>query len=378
MLLILTGRDRALAARCSPACGGSRRRGGRLTERALAISRDHASSKRHRDRRRRCLRSVAAVAVGGTRLAPVHQLRPRSSRASPPQHFGQLSGAGRQDSGEVAIDAFGEKPILGHGAGTYQFAWDQLRSIDMPVLNAHSLYLQAFAELGVVGGLLVLGLVGALLWCRLRRLAGRARAGARALRGPARGDARLRRRRRLRLVLADRRARRGLLPGGRGLVAARCAQLCQARADAERRRRERRRFGLAVAGLAVAWITALALIGPLLVDREIECQSGAAAGGEPRQRRRPRQHGALDRALGGVSLRAARPARRAPEANTRPRSGGSRRRSNARTTTGSSTTCARRPSTRRAESDSRPVRTSPGSALNPSRPACAEGWDGCG
>jgi tetratricopeptide (TPR) repeat protein len=61
------------------------------------------------------------------------------------------------------------------------------------------------------------------------------------------------------------------------LVAARCAQLSQARKEADDG--QRRRFGLAVGGLAIAWITALALIGPLLVDREIKASQSAAADG---------------------------------------------------------------------------------------------------
>ena len=54
--------------------------------------------------------------------------------------------------------------MIGTGAGTYQFAWEKHRSIDVPVHNAHSLYLEAFAELGAIGGILVLALVAGILW----------------------------------------------------------------------------------------------------------------------------------------------------------------------------------------------------------------------
>ena len=60
------------------------------------------------------------------------------------------------------------------------------------------------------------------------------------------------------------------------LVAGRCAQLSRARAAVDGKGGERR-FGLAVAGLAIAWITALALVGPLLVDHEIRASQSAAA-----------------------------------------------------------------------------------------------------
>lgn len=62
-------------------------------------------------------------------------------------------------------------------------------------------------------------------------------------------------------------------------MAARCAQLVRARHGVEEPA-EQRRFGLAVGGLAVAWITALALIGPLLVDHEIKSSQAAAARGD--------------------------------------------------------------------------------------------------
>ncbi|HEX8050743.1 MAG TPA: hypothetical protein VF504_04685, partial [Solirubrobacterales bacterium] len=67
------------------------------------------------------------------------------------------------------------------------------------------------------------------------------------------------------------------LAGG-ALVAARCGQLAQARAQDDEQG-EQRRFGLTVAGLGLAWIVALALIGPLLVDREIDTSNAAAATG---------------------------------------------------------------------------------------------------
>ena len=219
----------------------------------------------------------AAIAVGGRAW---HQFSSSDLQFpnNPEQHFSQLSGAGRHDFYRVAIDAFGEKPLLGHGAGTYAFSWDQLRSIDVQVRDAHSLYLEAFAELGVVGGLLVLAMVGVLLWTGFMawRNAG----------GP---------RRELHAALFAvmltfavgaaidwfwEIAAMGALffLAGGALVAARCAQLARARADANGQV-ERRNFGLAVAGLAVAWIAAIALIGPLLVDRELKTAKSAAADG---------------------------------------------------------------------------------------------------
>ncbi|MEX2106824.1 MAG: O-antigen ligase family protein [Solirubrobacterales bacterium] len=252
------------------------RRGGGLTGRAVELSRNRVVLKR--------IALVAAlvaigaaIAVGGRAwdqfTSPDLQFPSR-----PEQHFGDLSGAGRDEFFRVAIDAFGEEPLIGHGAGTYKFSWEQLRHVPTPVLDAHSLYLEAFAELGLVGGLLVLALVLTLLWTGL----GAWRAGS--------GEQR-------ELYAALLAACLAFAVGAAidwfweiaavgavfflasgALVAARCAQLVRARASSNGHGEERR-YGLAVAGLAVAWIAALALIGPLLVDREIDASKGAAADG---------------------------------------------------------------------------------------------------
>ena len=50
-----------------------------------------------------------------------------------------------------------EAPLVGKGAGTFELAWLERLPIPQPVLDAHSLYLETLAELGLVG-LALLGL----------------------------------------------------------------------------------------------------------------------------------------------------------------------------------------------------------------------------
>ena len=217
----------------------------------------------------------AAIAVGGRawdRFSDPDVQFPQR----PEQQFSNLSSAGRSDFWRVAVDALGEKPLLGHGAGTYEFSWEEHRSIDQPLHNAHSLYLEAFAELGLIGGLLVLALVGSVLWF-----------GFSAWRNSLDPD-----RERYAALLAVALAF-AVAAGidwfweiaGLGavfflvagvLVAARCSQLAL---DPRREPAsgEGRRYGFAVAGLALGWIAAIGLIGPLLVDREIDASQSAAA-----------------------------------------------------------------------------------------------------
>jgi hypothetical protein len=199
-------------------------------------------------------------------------------------HVGEVTSGGRVQFWEVALDAFGEKPVAGHGAGTYQFAWNQHRPVAMINHSAHSVYFQALAELGLVGGLLIVGMVLFLLWVGVA--AWRASSG---------------RQRELNAVLLVTSFALALgfafdffweiagvgvvffLCTG-ALVAGRCAQLWRAR-NADRARpadtpQSGQRFGLVIAGLAVSWLSMLALIGPLLVDHELESSTTAFQAGD--------------------------------------------------------------------------------------------------
>jgi O-Antigen ligase len=275
LLLLLAGVGLALLL-----YAGLRRlesRGGGLAGRAVEFSRDPKVLKRGAVALA-LVAIVAAIAVGG-RAWDQFSSDDVAFPNQPGEHFTSLSGANRDEFWGVAIDAFGEQPVLGSGAGTYQFSWDELRSVPIPVSEAHSLYLEAFAELGFLGGLLVLALVASILWIGFA--AWRAASGAQrelyavlfaAVLAFAVGAA------------IDWFWETALLGGifflaAGVLVAARCAQLAPGADPTTNGRGENRRFGLAVAGLAIAWVTALALIGPLLVDREIKASQAAAAEG---------------------------------------------------------------------------------------------------
>jgi O-antigen ligase len=273
VLLILLG-GIALALALFAGLRKLEQRGGQLTGRALELSRSPALLKWVA--LVGALVAIAAVVVVGGRAWDQFSSSDIQFPSKPEAHFGEFSGAGRHDFWRVGIDAFGEEPIVGHGAAAYEFSWEKLRSIDLPVHDAHSLYLEAFTELGLIGGLAVLALVGGLLWCGFS--AWRAAAGGQRERYAAL----------LAVMLAfavgaafdwfwEIAALGALffLAGG-VVVAGRCAQLATG-GTANGTPPTERRFGLAVAGLALAWIAAIALVGPLLVEREIEASQSAAA-----------------------------------------------------------------------------------------------------
>ncbi len=221
----------------------------------------------------------AAVAVGGRAW---DQFTTSDLQvAQPEERITDLGSGGRDEFWRVAVDAFAEEPIGGHGAGTYQFSWNQLREIPTISTQAHSLYLQAFAELGLIGGLLVLALVGF-------DARGPVSAPGAPPAAPSKSSTRCCWRSPWRSRSASRSTGSGRSPGSGSSSswsaacssppAARSSWRAAARAPTDRA--SERRFGLAVAGLALAWITALALVGPLLVDREINASRAAAADGE--------------------------------------------------------------------------------------------------
>jgi O-antigen ligase len=79
---------------------------------------------------------------------------------------------GRLDHWEVAMDAFEREPFHGVGAGAYAYEWAQGRDRLLKVEDAHSLYVEVMAELGVVGLVLLLTGMIAILAGLARRCRG--------------------------------------------------------------------------------------------------------------------------------------------------------------------------------------------------------------
>jgi hypothetical protein len=110
---------------------------------------------------------VVAVAAGvpGRLSHTWHQFTVRTNDTTGdlnrPGRFTDVNGHGRYQLWQAAVRASETHPWRGIGPGTYQFYWAQHRSISLFVHDAHSLYLQTLAELGIIG-LVFVG--GFLLW----------------------------------------------------------------------------------------------------------------------------------------------------------------------------------------------------------------------
>jgi hypothetical protein len=78
------------------------------------------------------------------------------------------AGGDRNDLWDSALDAFSSDSFKGIGAGTFELWWSRDGRVPSPVVDAHSLYFETMAELGAVGFVLLLALVGGLIYAALR------------------------------------------------------------------------------------------------------------------------------------------------------------------------------------------------------------------
>lgn len=130
---------------------------------------------------RRVIRRIAigaAMLIVGAALVLANPLERLSDFTAEPterpglvtvtDHLASSEGGGRYQFWASAVDGFGSAPVTGLGAGQYQAWWAEHGTLALFVRNAHSLFVETLAELGVVGLLLLLGFVGVTLVAALR------------------------------------------------------------------------------------------------------------------------------------------------------------------------------------------------------------------
>jgi hypothetical protein len=70
------------------------------------------------------------------------------------------AGQGRYQYWQAAVHEYQTDRVHGTGAGTFELWWARHATVGGPVLDAHSLYAQTLGEVGIVGFLLLIALVG--------------------------------------------------------------------------------------------------------------------------------------------------------------------------------------------------------------------------
>jgi hypothetical protein len=228
---------------------------------------------------------LAVVAIGG--LIAAHPATRIKEFKAPPAaqtlpgaiavdtHLSSGSGSGRWQFWSAALDEFSHHSLAGGGAGSYEPWWAQHGTLDWFVRNAHSLWLESLAELGLIGLLLVaspflLGLGAGV--ARLRRRAGADRTVVAALLAVLVGfalGAALDWIWQLPAIAALAMLSLGLLVGPATADNAPAGD-----------RPPRVRFGVRAAGVILAWVVLCAQAVPFLAGQEVDASQRAARGGD--------------------------------------------------------------------------------------------------
>jgi O-antigen ligase len=112
--------------------------------------------------RRAAAVGVLAIVLGGAALA-VAQAELGGGADAPESGPGRLASvqSNRYEYWRVALGTFADHPLIGDGSGGFRVAWLRERPFRESVRDAHSLYLETAAELGLPGlGFLLLFIGG--------------------------------------------------------------------------------------------------------------------------------------------------------------------------------------------------------------------------
>jgi hypothetical protein len=110
---------------------------------------------------------VLVAAIGGaTTFVASGELSDRWAEFKSPHpkagdfhRLSSVSGQGRYKMWVSSVDAFEQAPVAGLGAGSFENWWERNALYRETVRNAHSLYAETLAELGLIGMLLIVGLI---------------------------------------------------------------------------------------------------------------------------------------------------------------------------------------------------------------------------
>ncbi len=114
---------------------------------------------------------IVAAALAVWLLNPESHINeaPAGAQGSPGSgHLLSAGGSNRSQYWQAALNAFASKPVTGIGAGNFALYWNAHPEVALPLLNAHSLYLETLAELGILGLLFVLGFFATAAWAGWR------------------------------------------------------------------------------------------------------------------------------------------------------------------------------------------------------------------
>jgi hypothetical protein len=98
---------------------------------------------------------VGIAAHGPAHISHAWDSFKSASGANTTNHFASSGGEGRYQFWTAGIDSAKSHPFTGSGPGTFQLDWLPRATVPVYTTNAHSLYVETYAELGLVGFLLL-------------------------------------------------------------------------------------------------------------------------------------------------------------------------------------------------------------------------------
>jgi O-antigen ligase len=108
--------------------------------------------------RRGAVAAIAALSVVAAIAVVVTHRESTPARGATAERLADV-GSTRGDYWRVALDSFASDPLTGTGTGGFRVEWPREREVAEGAVDAHSLYLETAAELGIVGLLLLAALV---------------------------------------------------------------------------------------------------------------------------------------------------------------------------------------------------------------------------
>ncbi|HEX8073600.1 MAG TPA: O-antigen ligase family protein [Thermoleophilaceae bacterium] len=141
--------------------------------------------------------ALVAVAAGTVAADPGRRVDdfkkapvlPGPERGFVARHLASGEGNGRYQFWSAGVDAFEAEPVRGIGAGGYEAWWAREGSLPYFIRNAHSLFVEVLAELGLLGLLALFAFLGPAFYARSRAPAGLAGPAGVALASLAAGTA---------------------------------------------------------------------------------------------------------------------------------------------------------------------------------------------
>jgi hypothetical protein len=101
--------------------------------------------------------AVVALAASGKFSHAFHEFKAGKGPGHGASRLGSVSGNGRWPVWSAAVHENASAPLIGGGSGSFESWWAQHKTEPEFVQDAHSLYLEALAELGIIGFALIVG-----------------------------------------------------------------------------------------------------------------------------------------------------------------------------------------------------------------------------